>query len=162
VTTPISYARRGAQEPFDDARVETYARCRARGVSIRKSSEEANLSPISGQKIEKEDAFRERIGELKDATQAFTGVTLAAIMQRLLRNADAAAERGDYKGSNQALMQLTTLVKEDAGRVSGALRNVGARHGEKKIRENFRNLLSEPETVETTGEESPPDGDPPV
>jgi hypothetical protein len=138
--------------------VETYARCRARGVSIRKAAEEANISPITGQKIEKEDAFRERIGELKDATQAFTGITLAAIMQRLLRNADAAADCGDFKGSNQALAQLVTLVKEDAGRVSGALRNVGARHGEKKIRENFRNLLSEPETVETTGEESH-DGD---
>lgn len=159
MTTPISMARRGDQEPFEDPRVETFARCRARGVSIRKAAEEANISPITGQKLEKDDAFRGRIGELKDATQAFTGITLAAIMQKLWKNSEEAAAEGDFKSSNQALGQLVTLVKEDAGRVSGALRNVGARHGEKKIRENFRNLLSEPETVETTAEESH-DGDP--
>jgi hypothetical protein len=158
MTAPISMFRRDS-EPFEDARVETYARCRARGVAIRKASEEAGIATATAQKLEKADEFRERMRELKDATQAFTGITLAAIMQRLLKNADAAHDAGDFKGSNQALAQLTTLVKEDAGRVTGSLRNIGARHGEKQVREGFRALLEQPEMVETTGEDAN-EGDP--
>ena len=145
--TPISYARRGNQEPFEDPRVETYARCRARGVAIRKSAEEAGIATMTAQKMDKEEAFRERLLELKDATQHFTGITLAAIMQKLWKNAEDSSDSGDFKASNQALSQLVTLVKEDAGRVTGGLARVGMQSGAKKVRENFRNLLSEPEMV---------------
>lgn len=149
---PISYARRGDSEPFDDARVEIYARCRARGVTMQKACEEAGIAKITAQKIEASDIYKTRMRELKDDTQQFTGLTLAAVMQRLVRNADDAHKAGDFKASNQALSQLTVLVKQDAGRMSGALRNVGARQSDKKTREGFRALLSQPETVETTGE----------
>lgn len=155
---PISYARRGENEPFDDARVEIYARCRARGVTMQKAYQEAGIAKATAQKIEVHDIFQARLRELKDASQQFTGLTLAAIMQRLVKNADAAHDAGDFKASNQALAQLTVLVKQDAGRMTGALANIGTRQTDKKTREGFRAALSEPEApqlVETTGEESP-------
>ena len=156
---PISFSRRADSEPFEDARVEIYARCRARGVTMQQAYKEADIAKATAQKIEASDVFQARLRELKDATQQFTGLTLAAIMQRLVKNADAAHDAGDFKASNQALAQLTVLVKQDAGRVSGALGNVGARQSDKKTRESFREALSAPELVETTGEESH-DGDP--
>jgi len=159
VNLPISFSRRADSEPFEDARVEIYARCRARGVTMQQAYKEADIAKATAQKIEASDVFQARLRELKDATQQFTGLTLAAIMQRLVKNADAAHDAGDFKASNQALAQLTVLVKQDAGRVSGALGNVGARQSDKKTRESFREALSAPELVETTGEESH-DGDP--
>lgn len=173
---PISYSRRGDNEPFDDARVEIYARCRARGVTAQKAYQEAGIAKATAQKIEVNDSFQERLRELRDMTQQFTGVTLAAIMQRYLKRSDDAAEyaanaaaegresaaAAALKVSIQALDKLAVLVKQDAGRVTGALANVGARQTDKKTRESFRAALSEPEApqlVETTGEESH-DGDP--
>lgn len=119
---------------------------------MKRACEEADIAKASAQKIEADDRYQKRLRELKDAAQQFTGVTLAHLMQLLLRNANDAHDAGDFKASNQAINQLKELVKQDAGRVTGALRNVGARQTDKKTREGFRSLLSQPETVETTGE----------
>lgn len=153
---PISYSRRAESEPFDDARVEIYARCRARGVSMQKSYQEAGIAKATAQKIEVHDLYQARLRELKDAAQQFTGMTDGWIMQRLARNADAAHEAGDWKASNQSLSILKDMVKQ--GRGAGALASAGVRAA-KKQRDNFRALLSEPEMLDTIGEESH-DGDP--
>jgi hypothetical protein len=172
VNLPISFARRADSEPFEDARVEIYARCRARGVTMQQAYKEADIAKATAQKIEASDIFQARLRELKDATQQFTGLTLAAIMQRLLRQADdaeqyakVAAKNGQptaaatlLKVSGSHLKELKELVKQDAGRMSGALGNVGMRQSDKKTRESFREALSAPELVETTGEESHDDG----
>src|SRR5690349_22288795 len=99
---------------------------------MQKAYQEAGIAKATAQKIEVSDLFQARLRELKDAAQQFTGLTLAAIIARLVKNADAAHEAGDFKASNQALAQLTVLVKQDAGRMSGALANVGARQTDKK------------------------------
>jgi hypothetical protein len=133
-----------------------------------KAYQEAGIAKATAQKIEVHDIFQTRLRELKDLTQQFTGVTLAAIMQRYLKRSDDAAEyaaaaaaegresaaAAALKVSIQALDKLAVMVKQDTGRMAGALANVGARQSDKKTRDSFRAALSAPELVETTGEES--------
>lgn len=127
---------------FLDATLEMYARCRAGGQTIIAASEAAGISRKTGQALEQDSDVKARVLELRGDTQEFTGITLAGIMQRLVRNADDAHERGDIKASNDALKQLTDLVKQDAGQLAGKLRGMGPAAGTPKdVRSALRGEL---------------------
>lgn len=119
-----------------------YARCRAQGATMAKSAEEAGIAMATAQKLEHHEDVKARVRELRESSQEFTGVTLAAIIGKLWKNAEEASATGDFKASNQALSQLTQLVKEDGGKVAGRLRGMGGNGSPPKaLRAELRDQL---------------------
>lgn len=159
----LSYARKPGQ-PFDDERLEAYVRCRASGQSIKIAAEESGLAKSSAQKIEASEAYKERLAEYKSDTKRFPPITVAALMEKLVRNADRAAEESDFKASNQAIQMLLDLVREDATKTSAQFMVIGMRSRDKAIAAGRRDALragavEEILPVDTTGEEVTSDGE---
>lgn len=157
----LSYARQPGQ-PFEDERLEAYMRCRAAGNSIVSASKEAGLAKSSAQKVEASEAYKERLAEYKQNTRRFTEISVAALMDKLARNADEAATAGDFKASNQAIGMLLDLVKRDAAKVGAALATTGMRDRDKAVRTGRREALRSmtiEEVTDTTGEEVTGDGE---
>lgn len=149
---PIVYTR-NPLEPFMDARVETYCRSRAAGVSQAKCCEEAGIAKATAQTLDRHDDVAKRIAELKDATRDFTGISQAWVMDKLRINIEGAIAGKDYKSANQGLAMMTKLIKDHGGNVADRLGTAPAR---KALREDFRSRLGAPAVIDVEEDEPEP------
>lgn len=155
VAAKIDAVRSGAYQPFDDARVETYARCRSAGQSQKKAGEESGISHVTGIKLEKDPKFVQRLAELRESRREHTSVSLVSIMDRLWRNANEAADAGDFKASNQAAIMLAEMVRKDMGQVTGSFSRM-VDGSPKQVKMALRDELGSAEILEALAEENDP------
>jgi hypothetical protein len=105
--------RRDPAGPFDDLKREDFARARAKGGSIKASSNVVGIVYTTGIAWERHPAMLERIRELRQGAEDFVGASTAWVIQQLKVNVDAAREQGAYKASNEAISLIYKIMSED-------------------------------------------------
>lgn len=139
--------RRDPGMPFDDFRVEQYAKARAKGGTIAASGSHAGVVKGTALKWEKEPEVRARVRELRDGAEDFVGVSVAWIIGELKRNAKEARENNAFKASNEALLITYKIISENkqvAHQMAAAL--PAALEG-KDLQKALRESFSQPEDV---------------
>lgn len=105
--------RRDAGGPFDDHRLETYAKSRAKGGSVASSGVAAGVVKATALRWEQAGEMRARIRELRDGAEDFVGVSKAWILNEYKKNVELAREQGAIKASNDALACMYRIICED-------------------------------------------------
>ena len=155
--------RRDPGAPFDNLEREQYAQARAKGASIKAACAAAGLSPETGTKLERHEAIRKRISELRQGAETYVGVSKAWILQQLQRNAEEARDNGAYKASNEALISIYKIISEDRGVGHDMARalppNVSPAELQKRLKESFKapRLTAGRERIEQPAFDSEPD-----
>lgn len=105
--------RRDLGGPFDDARLETYAKSRAKGGSVASSGVAAGVVKATALRWEQAGEMRARIRELRDGAEDFVGVSKAWILNEYKKNVELAREQGAIKASNDALACMYKIICDD-------------------------------------------------
>lgn len=105
--------RRDPGGPFDDHRLETYAKSRAKGGSVASSGTAAGIAKPTALRWEQAGEMRARIRELRDGAEDFVGVSKAWILNEYKKNVELAREQGAIKASNDALACMYKIICED-------------------------------------------------
>lgn len=147
-TTSTTF-RRDKGAPFDDHRVETYCKARAKGGNVHAASNAAGVHKQTGIRWEKEPEVKARMSELRLGAEDFIGVSLAYVFTGLKRNAEEARDSGAFKASNEALFLIYKLMKEDkssAHQMAAALPgNLEGRQLQRALEASFEEREREPE-----------------
>lgn len=118
--------RRDPGGPFDDLRKEEFAKARARGGSIRASSNVAGVQYATGIKWGKHPEMMARIREMRTGADDFVGATTGWVIGELKKNVEQARENLQFKASNEALSLIYKLVTEDKDAALKAVRALPA------------------------------------
>ncbi len=139
--TPARF-RRDAGMPFDDYRVETYCKARAKGGTVLAAAGSAGVHKQTAIRWEREAEVRARQRELREGAEDFIGVSVAWCIQQLKTNCMAAREQGAFKASNEAALLVYKIMREDksaAHNMAAALpATTQGMDLQKRIRESFR------------------------
>jgi hypothetical protein len=160
--------RRDPGAPFDSLEREQYAKARAKGASVKAASVSAGVSKQMAYELEKHDAIRARIRELRQGAEDYVGFSKAWILQQLKQNAEESRNDGAWKSSNEALGMMYKIMSEDRDvghQMARALPpDVTPRELQKALRERFNQKPALPKEkaeyvapsapVDTEGEES--------
>lgn len=141
--------RRDPGGPFDDFKVESFCRARAKGGNITSSGNAAGISKPTAFSYEKAPEVKARIRELRDGAEDFVGVSVAWILNQLKINVEAAREDGAYKASNEALMISYKIISENkavAHKMASALPALEGKALQRALAESF----SQPEDIVVT------------
>ncbi len=140
-TTAQSF-RRDPGMPFDDYRVETYCKARAKGGTVLAAAGSAGVHKNTAIKWEREPEVRARQRELREGAEDFIGVSVAWCIHQLKTNCTAAREAGAFKASNEAAILVYKIMREDkaaAHNMAAALpATTQGMDLQKRIRESFR------------------------
>lgn len=126
--------------PFDAFEVEEYAQSRAAMCTIAISAQQAGIGMTVAKRLEKDEAVRTRIQELRSGTKTTTTVSPAWILEQLKQNALEARDAGQFKASNEALKLAYELVSSDAGILQGVAEKLPS--STKDLRATLRGLLT--------------------
>lgn len=118
--------RRDPGGPFDDLRKEEFAKARARGGSIRASSNVAGVQYQTALTWEKHPDMMARIREMRAGADDFVGATTGWVIGELKKNVEQAREEKQFKASNEALSLIYKLVTEDKDAALKVTRNLPA------------------------------------
>lgn len=113
--------------PFDDVRKETFAKELARGGSIPKASELADVNPKTGAAWKGNVAMIDRVRELRDGAETFIGVSKGWIVAQLKLNALGAQEDRKFAESTKTLellYKILSLDKDMAGNAPSAANGI--------------------------------------
>lgn len=115
---PHEYATswtRGADGSFNHLQKERFAIALASGKTVTESSEEVGIKTSTGLKWSKNIDMRLRKKELRQSpaiSQTFV-VSVAMIVADLHKNATMARDNLDFKASNDALIQIYKIAKQE-------------------------------------------------
>ncbi len=98
---------------FDDYRLETYAKARAKGGSIASAGVATGVSKETAKRWEQHPEMRARLRELRDGAEDFIGVSKAYVLRELQKNVELAREQNAIKSSNEALHLIYRIISED-------------------------------------------------
>jgi hypothetical protein len=146
--TPKKGFRRDPGGPFDDYRLETYAKSRAKGGSVASSGVAAGVTKHTALRWEATGEMRSRVRELREGAEDFVGVSKAWILAEYKKNVDLAREQGAIKASNDALACMYKILAEDknvAHQMASA--KLPATLEGKELQRALLASFSEPETV---------------
>lgn len=105
--------RRDKGHAFDEFRVETYCKARAKGGSVASAGTAAGVTKPTALKWEQHPEVRARTRELREGAEDFIGVSTAWCIAQLKRNAEEARDQGAFKASNEAILFCYKLMRED-------------------------------------------------
>lgn len=149
--------------PFFDLKRETFAKCRAKGMSIKAAAEEAETSYASGSVWDKHHAMTARVTELREGADNFVPISIGWIVRELKKNAEMARDALQFKASTDTLKTLYDILKKDESLVSEQP-TAALEDGEKskpvslKLLEALgRSRAASAPVLETTGEEVEPE-----
>jgi hypothetical protein len=162
--------RRDPGGVFDDLRKEDFAKARAKGGSIRASSNHTGIGYQTGIEWERRPEMLERIRELRQGAEDFVGASTAWVIQQLKINVDAAREQGAFKASNEAIGLIYKIMTEDKEiglKVARSLpHTVSGQELQARLKESFNTPSPStpkrkqkppplPEPIDTDGEDAP-------
>ncbi len=101
--------------PFSDLTREAYAKCRARGETIKASCASAGITVQTGTVYEKHPEMRKRISELRAGAETYVGVSTAWCMRQVQQIMEEAREAGQYKVALESAQFIYKVVTEDKG-----------------------------------------------
>ncbi len=105
--------RRDPGGPFDDYRIEQYAKARAKGGSVPASATATGISKATALRWEAHPEVRARVRELREGAEDFVGVSKAWVITQLKKNVEVARENNAVKASNEALIFIYKILMED-------------------------------------------------
>lgn len=108
---------RAAGQPFDDGRVEDYARARAKGDTIGQAGDAAGVGKTVAMRWQQAQPVIDRIRELRAGQETGHTVSVAWIVNELRINAQEArmTDPPQLKSSNESLKLLYDIVTKDKG-----------------------------------------------
>lgn len=145
--------------PFDDLKKEKFAQARARGASIKVSSNTADIQYMTGMTWNKNPAMEQRVKELRRGAEDFIGVSVGWILNELKTNAKIAREEGQLKSSNEAFKLIYEIVSKDPTVAMNAARAIPAGASIHDVKRELMRSLTEgssqtvDEAMDTDGEE---------
>lgn len=150
--------RRDPGGPFDDLKKERYAQARAKGGSIKSSSNTAGCAYPTGMEWEKAPEMDARVKELRQGADTFVGVSVGWILNELKTNVRQAREESQLKSSTEALKLIYEIVSKDPSCAVNAARSIPAGADLKVMKRMLLQSLnpgqtSVDEALDTDGEE---------
>ena len=144
-------------KPFPSLEREQYAQARAKGLGIGQASAAAGISVTTGSQYERHNSVRTRIGELRQTTDAYVGVSAGWVIAQLMKNVEEARENNAFKASNEALALIYKMITEDKSVTHNMARmlphHVTPQQLQQKLKESFRQRELEARAGDSADEE---------